>query len=109
MTDYIVSQNFGNANSIVVRMNNFMGFPSASVKTDRYAIPQEHATNPGEYLIPIKTVGAPAIQTRLDPTLPIGIATVEDIRGELNPTERNAIKSRETLELEGAFPVPDIP
>jgi len=96
MVDYVVTQNFGNANSIVVRMNNLMGFPNVRVKTDRYTIPHEHATNAGEWLVIIKEVGAPA--------LPGGVATVLDIHGNLNPGERNTIKSHETLEAEGAFP-----
>lgn len=111
MVDYVTTQTFGNANSIVARMNTLMGFPNARVKTDRYAIPQEHATNAGEYLVVIKEVGAPAfdVGTPEEPGFIPGVATVFDINGELNPGERNTIKSREVLEAEGAFIDPAIP
>jgi hypothetical protein len=110
MVDYVVTQDFGSANSIVARMNILMGFPNARVKTDRYAVPIEHATNAGEYLVPIKEVGAPAFDVGNpgDPDFVPGVATVEDINGNLNPGERNTIKSREVLESEGAFPEPEI-
>jgi len=110
MVDYVTTQTFGNANSIVVRMNTLMGFPNERVATDRYAIPQEHASNSGEWLVVIKEVGAPAFDVGTDgePDFVPGVATVEDINGELNPGERNTIKSREELEAEGAFPVSDI-
>ena len=111
MVDYVTTQNFGNANSIVARMNNLMGFPNARVKTDRYAIPLEHATNAGEWLVIIKEVGSPAFDVGEpdEPGFIPGVATVLDINGELNPAERNTIKSRETLEAEGAFPDPVVP
>ena len=108
MVDYVSTQNFGNANSIVVRMNTLMGFPNSRVKTDVYAEPVEHGAIPNEYLVIIKEVGAPAFdvgQPEDDDFIP-GVATVEDITGELNPAERNTIKSREELEAEGAFPDP---
>jgi len=95
MVDYVTTQNFGNANSIVARMNILMGYPHPPTKTDRYTIPQEHASVPGEYLVIIKEVWAPALGRN---------ATVADITGELNPAERNTITSREALEAQGAFP-----
>jgi hypothetical protein len=101
MVDYVVSPNLGLSQSINARMNVLMGFPNAEVKTDQYANPVEHAGDPGTWLLIVKEVGAPA--------LPGGVATVEDINGELSPAELNSIKSRETLEAEGAFPEPEIP
>ena len=95
MVDYVVTQNFGNANSIVVRMNNLMGYPNPPTLTERYTVPIEHASDPGTFLVIIKEVWAPALSRN---------ATVADITGELNPAERNTIQSKETLEAQGAFP-----
>ena len=95
--EYIRTRNFGNARSIVARMNTLMGFPSVARKTTTYCKIEEHQSNAGEYLIPIKAVGAPNVSR--------GIARIDDIKGNLNPAERNEIVSRKTLETEGAFPV----
>ena len=105
MVDYVTTQNFGNANSIVARMNILMGFPNDRVSTERYTVPQEHASIPGQYLVIIKEVGAPAFDTGVpdepgvDGNFIPGVATVLDIMGELNPAERNTIKTREELEF----------
>lgn len=94
MTEYIVSPNFGVSNSINSRMNILMGYPNPPTKTDQYSEPREHANDPGTYLLIIKEVWSPLLNRQ---------ATVVDIEGELSPGELNTVKTRETLELEGAF------
>lgn len=98
--DYVVTPNFGLAQSIVARMNEMMGYPNAPTKTERYTIPKEHASIPGTYLVIIKPVWAPLLGRQ---------ATVVDIEGELSPAEKNDIKSAATLEAEGAFLAPELP
>ena len=95
--DYIRIKNFDNARSILARMNSLLGFPSAVNKTISYCLIEEHQSNAVEYLIPIKGVGAP--------NLPGGIATIDDIKGNIAPGERTEVATRELLRAEGAFSI----
>ena len=95
--EYLRSKNLGNARSIVARMNTSMGFPSVARKTTTYCQIEEHQSQSGEYLIPIKGVGAPNVSR--------GIATIDDLKGNITPDERNEVVTREILEAEGAFSI----
>lgn len=103
MLEYVETQNVGNAQSIVVRMNTLMGYPNPPTKTESYGPPDIHQldvnkTGAQKHLVVIKEVWAPSLGRN---------ATIVDIDGQLSPGERNDIKTKEVLEAEGAFgPVP---
>jgi len=107
MVDYVVTSNFGNAVSIIVRMNTLMGYPNSPTKTVQYAIAQvwyddRNIPAPGlkRHIVIVKEVWAPTLGRN---------ATVIDINGELTPAELNTITSQEEVRTQGGLPPFDEP
>ena len=80
----------------VGRINTLLGFPDSN-GTTTYAVPFEHATTVGDWLVPCKQVGNQVIN-------PVHKnAYVRHISTALTAAELATVKTRTALEAEGAF------
>lgn len=92
----ILKSNLGVCTSVIVRLNTWQGWPDGK-GTDTYAIPREHASEAGQYWIPIKDVYGPK-----------GKVTVADIVSKLEAAEIASMMTYEELVAEGALPIPPV-
>ncbi len=92
----VLKANFGICISVIARIDAWQGWPDGK-GTNTYAVPREHAAQPGIYWIPIKEVYGPK-----------GKVMVSDIVAQLEAAEVAAMIPYEQLEAEGAFPIPSV-
>ena len=77
----------------IAKLNIMMGYPSLDGKTQTYANPVLHDAKPGTFMVPIKSVHAPALGRQ------VMISDIDAV-GTVNEKVRT---SRATLESEDAF------
>ena len=92
----VLKSNLGICQSIIARIDAWQGWPDGR-GTNTYAIPREHASQPGQYWIPIKEVYGPN-----------GKVMVSDIIAKLEASEVASMMTYEELVAEGALPTSSV-
>lgn len=85
----ILKSNLGICQSVIARIDVWQGWPDG-LGTNTYAIPEEHASEPGKYWIPIKEVYGPT-----------GVVAVGAIVAKLEAAEIASLITYDELVAEG--------
>ena len=88
----VLKSNLGICESIIARINAWQGWPDGR-GTNTYAVPRGHASESGQYWIPIKEVYGPN-----------GKVMVSEIIAQLEAAEVANIMTYEALVAEGGIP-----
>lgn len=99
MPDSIITDSLAEAEAIIAKIDSLLGLPDKENNTLTYAIPREHETRKGQYMIPIKSIASRKVRG--------GRPAIQELLDVLSTADKRTIKSREVLKAEGAFPTLD--
>ena len=102
MADYFVGTQ-AECEALIAKMDILMGYPNPPTKTDTYAKTQKHDTLASTFFVRIKSVWAPALDSRIPVKKEPGDTGV-DMESVMAGNELTSRKTLTELEGEGAFP-----